>query len=344
MNARSTDTIATNKICKFQAGISLVEILVALVISLFLLGGIVQVYLGNKTTFKFANAISEVQENGRFSLDIIGQDIRQIDDWGCIDRDPDRIETSLNAATVTGFTNDLHDFEDNDAIRGTDNTGLNNSDTITFHGSRPGQVNVVAPFATAGQNFIETTTTNTITSGDILLIMRCGANNISTDADIIRVTGVGAGTNSAANRRILHNGNMALAYGIDASVRELQTVTYSIQNGTSVDANGNPVPALFRADFALDQELVEGVQDMQILYGVDTDSDNVPNRYDTSVVANFGNVVAIRVMLLVRSTENFVTEAPQVFTYNGAQMVAPDRRLYQVFTTTIALRNRIGDV
>ena len=61
-------TISTINSHKHQSGISLVEILVSLVISLFLLGGIVQVYLGNKTTFKFSNAISEVQENGRFSL------------------------------------------------------------------------------------------------------------------------------------------------------------------------------------------------------------------------------------------------------------------------------------
>ena len=59
-----------------QKGISLVEILVALVISLFLLGGIVQVYLGNKTTFKFTNALAEIQENGRFALDWMSQDLR----------------------------------------------------------------------------------------------------------------------------------------------------------------------------------------------------------------------------------------------------------------------------
>ena len=330
---------STNNGHKFQSGISMVEILVALVISVFLLGGIVQVYLGNKTTFKFANAISEVQENGRFSLDIISQDIRQLDDWGCIGFDPDRIETHLRALTVAGYDPVLHDFEDNDAIEGTNDTGLNNSDTITIRGSKPGQINVVGPFATAGQNFIETTTTNTITNNDILLIMRCGENNINSDADIIRVTGVGVGTNSPNNRRILHNGNMALMYKNDGSVRELQTVTYSVQNGASGQ------PALFRAEFGVVQELIEGVEEMQILYGVDTDSDDVPNRYDNSnIVANFDNVVSVRVMLLVRSIDDFVTEAPQVFTFNGDQRVAPDRRLRQVFSTTIALRNRIGEI
>ena len=48
-----------------QCGISLVEVLIAMVIGLFLLAGIYQVYVSNKATFAFTNAIAEVQENGR---------------------------------------------------------------------------------------------------------------------------------------------------------------------------------------------------------------------------------------------------------------------------------------
>ena len=79
-----------------QIGISLVEILVALVISLFLLGGIVQVYVGNKTTFAFTNALAEVQENGRFALDLMSQDLRLVNQWGCISFDPDDTDNRHN--------------------------------------------------------------------------------------------------------------------------------------------------------------------------------------------------------------------------------------------------------
>ena len=47
-------------------------------------------------------------------------------------------------------------------------------------------------------------------------------------------------------------------------------------------------------------------------------------------------------MLLVRSIDDFVAEAPQTYSFNGAQTTPADRRLRQVFTATIALRNRIG--
>ena len=45
---------------------------------------------------------------------------------------------------------------------------------------------------------------------------------------------------------------------------------------------------------------------------------------------------------LVRSVDDFVTEDPQTYTYNGATVTPADRRIRQVFGTTIALRNRIG--
>ena len=68
---------------KKQFGLSLVEVMVALVISLFLLGGIVQVYLGNRASYGFSDANSRIIENGRFSLDTITTDTRMAGFWGC---------------------------------------------------------------------------------------------------------------------------------------------------------------------------------------------------------------------------------------------------------------------
>jgi len=82
---------------------------------------------------------------------------------------------------------------------------------------------------------------------------------------------------------------------------------------------------------------------MQLLYGVDTSGDDHPNQYMISTdVANWYDVMSIRLMLLVRSESDTVVEAPQVLTYNSATTTAADNRLRQVFSTTVALRNRIG--
>ena len=47
-------------------------------------------------------------------------------------------------------------------------------------------------------------------------------------------------------------------------------------------------------------------------------------------------------MLLVRSVDEFVAEGNQAYDFNGATVQAGDRRLRQEFSTTIALRNRVG--
>ena len=58
---------------------------------------------------------------------------------------------------------------------------------------------------------------------------------------------------------------------------------------------------------------------------------------------NWDDVMSIRLMLLVRSANDGIVEANQVVDYNNATSTAADQRLRQVFTTTIALRNRVSD-
>lgn len=61
---------------RHQHGLTLVEILVALVISLFLTAGVIQLFIGTKQTYRFHDALSRLQENGRFALDRMTWDIR----------------------------------------------------------------------------------------------------------------------------------------------------------------------------------------------------------------------------------------------------------------------------
>ena len=336
------------KLLSKQMGISLVEVLVALVISLFLLGGIVQVYVGNKVTFKFTSALAEVQENGRFALDLMSQDLRLANQWGCVAFDPTdttNINDTLTNATHAGYDADFHDFLSPivtlpGAIAGTNNAGLNGSDLLIVRGGKPGQANVEGPFTAAATQSLNTNPIGSISAGDIILVARCGENDLlnAPDADILSVSSVD--TTNPVQTVINVTANKSQQFQNDAMVIELQTVTYSIGNA----ASGNGELALFRREFnGVVEELVEGVQDMQVLYGIDSDNDQFPNQYVTSdLVPNFNAVVSLRIMLLIHSIDDFVTEAPQRYTFNGVPTTPTDRRLRQVFTTTIALRNRIG--
>ncbi|NOU43674.1 MAG: hypothetical protein HOO87_08990 [Methyloglobulus sp.] len=105
-------------------------------------------------------------------------------------------------------------------------------------------------------------------------------------------------------------------------------------------------------------QLVEGVENLQIVYGVDTNSDFVPDYYSpafaTVADAKWAQVVSVRVSLLLRTLDDNIASEPLPYTFNGVTGTdtydpitglvnnpATDRRIRRVFTTTIALRNRL---
>lgn len=323
-----------------QTGLSLVEILVAMVISLFLLAGVIQVFSANKATYGFSEALSRNQENGRFAIDTITRDLRMSGFTGCA------VDNFVNNLNVTGVESQ-YDYFNQPAVDGTENL-VNGSDTITIRGPSQGQANIITPYNSPTSDPINTNATDFLNAGDIVLLANCKG------ADIFQVSDIDS---TSGTQSVLHDadadtpGNTNLAscsggtahclsqtYGGDSSILKMETITYSIATGASGE------PALFRTVFSnTPEELVDGVQQLEILYGVSTDTTNTtPNQYITSDnVTDWDQVTAVRIMLLLRSPSNVSMDAPQQYEYNGATVTATDRRLRQVFSTTIALRNRI---
>jgi len=109
-----------------QHGMTLIEIMVALVISLFLLAGLLQMFIATRQSSRIQENLSRVQENGRFGVEYINRVVRQA---GYRSR-----STILNGEA----------FKQKfgvDRIEGTNNDGVNNSDTIIvrFEGENTGQ-------------------------------------------------------------------------------------------------------------------------------------------------------------------------------------------------------------
>ncbi len=118
--------------------------------------------------------------------------------------------------------------------------------------------------------------------------------------------------------------------------------SYGISNQILV--KNSPVsgrPALFCNNI----ELVDGIERLEILYGVDTDvpSDGAPDRYlPFDAIANPLQVLTVRIAILVASAEE-TRSAPDTATYNLLGTIVPaakDKRQRRVMTSTIKLRNR----
>ncbi len=354
-----------NKILKHQAGLSLVEIMVAMVISLFLLGGIVQVYMGNRAAYSFSDASSRIQENGRFALDAMATDLRVAGFWGCVplqdDVDGDGLEDD-NRGIIQNHLNEAsgnysparHDFLNQPSLTATVNDGLNGSDSLTVFGARPGQTALTGNLVSPGDAAIQVGANSFFNAGDIILITNCftadifEATAVSADGTTISHT-TDAPADTPGNVNLPENNcggapSHCLMDRNDRPYTPTNAAAFALQNITySVQANANGEPSLWRSVNNNNQELIEGVEQMQVLFGVDTDADGTPNQYlPSDVVVNLNQVTAVRVWLVVRSNEDNVTEENQAYSVNGQNFVAPDFRMRQVFSATIALRNKTG--
>ena len=133
-------------------------------------------------------------------------------------------------------------------------------------------------------------------------------------------------------------------FGPDAEILRIRTIMLF------VGVSGDGSPSLYqRTNASASVELVSGVENMQILYGEDSDGDGVANRYRTAnAVTDFQEVVSLRLSLLLRTEEPISNETnTQTYLLNGvtaasATTINPfdDRRGRYVFTSTIKLRNR----
>lgn len=66
------------------AGLSLIEIMVALAIGSLLLLALVQVFAASRTAYQLSTGLARTQENGRFAIDILQRDIRMAGHMGCV--------------------------------------------------------------------------------------------------------------------------------------------------------------------------------------------------------------------------------------------------------------------
>lgn len=323
-----------------QHGMTLIEIMVALMLGAFLLAGVMQIFLSSKQTYRMQENLSRMQENGRFAMEFLTKDIRMADYMGCLRSGLGNLTNKLNA-TDADYDAAIHSFTGINGIGGTNgaagaNLALDAPDTIMLKGAYDVGINVVEPYMVNTAANIKVSTSDGLAIYDIVLVSDCSS------ADVFEITT--DPTTGAGAEIVVHNGGniaegpgnsdqlLSKTYKGDASIYKFETYIYTINNN-----------ALVKQDMNSTDELVEGIENMQILYGEDTNGDSTPDYYVPAgtVGLNMAEVVSIRISLLVRSPDDNLTSQPVPYTYNGATTTPADNRLRRVFSSTIAVRNRL---
>lgn len=340
----------------YQRGLTLIEIMIAVTISLVLLAGVMQIFISSKKTYHFQEAMARLQENGRFAIDFMTRELRMAGYTGCFNQDPSSIETILNDSSNFSWdiNNLLQGYEATSASAWSpslDSSLLNvkgGTDVIAVRYMTSDGINLAPPNTTekSAQVFIDIGASGQFNLGEILMVSDCTqasvfqVTNFQTSGGKVNTVHSNSGTFSPGNS----TPNLTNEYGIDAEIARLETGVYYI---TDASTTGEPT-LVYRSLTAssgttsslTDKELIEGVENMQVLYGEDLTGDGAVNVYTTADnVTNMANVISIRVSLLVRSEDNILDE-PTSYTYNGSTVTPTDRRARRVFTATAKLRNR----
>lgn len=327
-----------------QSGFSLVEVMVALVVGILVLMGVITVYLSGARTSATTEALSRVQESGRFGMLFLADDIRQAGFKGSCQAE---INNLLNEAHAS-YDEQLFDLDD--PITGWDDTA--GALAAILPGYIRGDVLILksAPMATglkangnvpATSAAIPLNAPSGIDAGQIVLVGDSQGCDLfqkgnAANANSLQRPAAGTPGNKVPNTEWSH------AYDEETlQIYLFSSTAYYIGNG--LDGQ----PALRRVSFdtgvAVDEELVNGVEDMQLLYGEDTDGDRTADQYVTAAaVTDWDDVVAIQVNLLVASLATNVIDVPQALPAPWDGMADPgDNRIRRVFTTTVGIRNRL---
>jgi type IV pilus assembly protein PilW len=172
----------------------------------------------------------------------------------------------------------------------------------------------------------------------------------------------GSGTGSIGLPGAPYPGNTSdtlstgIDFGIGSHVSLVDTVVFYIGIGADGDS------ALFKYDsnggvlgdgFSTNQELVPDIENMQILYGVETAATQTTQTVaqyvtadqvdSTSFTGDFNGVIAVKIALLAASPPSAVPQAvsksPPDLLGTGWQLTAADSRMRKVYEQTIFLRN-----
>ncbi len=318
---------------KPQRGMTLMELLLAMALGAVLLLTLTQFYSHARRAYTMQTEQARLQENARLALTLLGREVRMAGYLGC--------DATVAVSATATAPPDLPSSAL--ALRGYDDgvgwiapkavTRVAGSDVLRVIRTAPGRSLLAADMASTSAALSLAVNGEGLAANDRLIVSDC------VGADLFCASGVSGLTiqhatscnTSAALSRAYPTGAQVMAY---------------VQNQFFIGINPSGRPALYQVAWngsALGsaQEWVEGVADLQLRLGLDTNADGeVDSEVAPSAVGDWRQVKRVRVSLLMEGAEPILAAA-QTLEVEGVARGFSDRKLRQVYRAEIALRNRL---
>ncbi len=269
---------------KYNAGLSLIELLVAMVVGLIIIGGAASVYFASKQSYIQVERMARMSQNGRFALQMISEAVLHAGYMGEVT--PGNITKDVLLGAIGGT-----DCSDTAAAYDIDNYLI--AAKSDNSGGAMGCITDAVPETSV--LFVKNVQPSKLTISDIS----------SSDTYLVANNVVGVmfdGADSTSIPDISETGTIP-----NGNVWRYESQVYYIQdlgsNGTRLsrkilEQSGGGAMAYTT------QELVTGVEYMNMLFGMDTNADGDIDLYRTAdniLVEDWNNVSSIQINLLIRS-------------------------------------------
>ncbi len=333
--------------CGGARGYNLVELMVGMALGLFLLGGVVSIFIATQQAGRTTDSLSRIQENARMAFELMARDIREAGGNPCNRNNP--VANVLNNAATNTWSNwqgGIMGYSTDTAFNtafpaiGTGTAAprrITGTDAVTVMGASGASISVAEHQPKAAQ-FKVNTTAHGIQDGDILMVCDFGLTSIfqvtnANEHNVTIVHNTGTGTPGNCTKGLgfpveCKNPGTEHAYNANSQLVRFVSATWYIGASGRVDARGNPINSLYRVvNNAAPQEMVEGVDAMRLTYLVPPATAYVAA--NAVPAASWVNVTAVRIALTLSGTET------------GTRTDNLDNsRLQRTITQTVTLRSR----
>ncbi len=295
---------------KYAAGVTLIELMVALAIGAVLMLGLVQVFAASRSAYQMSEGMARVQENSRFAMDFIQRDLRMAGHFGCSTDQAHMLDDSAAGVdrVALHFTAPIaFPLDFNASIQGYEATGTAPDDDVVlgeagdgWSPDLPGEISALEPLA--GSDILvlrylygEGVPVDTLKAdaGQTTITIAPARWNVLTEGGHASPELFGISDCHRADIFLAEGGAVAPATGTIVTDSEDVGLRYdATEDGAGAYAEGqlrvfraesivyyvgtgtSGRPALFKARSNggdyEGMELVEGIESMQLLFGRDT--------------------------------------------------------------------------
>jgi len=320
----------TGTTARHHGGFTLVELMIGMTLGLILIGGVVAVFLQSRQSFRVDENIARMQDQARFAMGELTRDVRMAG----------FVAEPLSAAAVTldaslAIENGCGPAGIGDWLVRVTEAGTGENNTLT------GVDNATGADATAAYACIDSAEVRP--GSDVIAIKRAAGHilplaEVQTDRIYLESTGTVAS---------LYKEPADTPLAGPTDIREYRPEIYYIRNFGLVADDG--IPTLCRKVLGVGSPvpvetecIAQGIEDLQVSYGIDLDDDGAANQYlDDPTLAELQNVVSARITLLARTvTPDRNYTDTRTYSVGNADDYTPNDAFHRrIYTVTVGIRN-----